>query len=257
MSNSFPTSLSELNNEFLSKILHQNVESYEATRIGETTGYMSEVYRVKFIPDNEKLKSVVIKFPNAAGSGFLSEIYATELEFYKYLEKNNEIAGFHIPTCYYVDSTPKYDKFILMLEDFDEPYSVGNLRKDLTKSEVEQCLREIAKFHAHWWGKHETAKFEKLSDSLLSTWGSAVSSCWESGAKEKCESEGILNDEVEKAALFVGKYGKSIKNNPLTLCHGDFRSDNLLVWRGNDSDINPDKRIVGIDFQIIHWGNPM
>ena len=257
MTASFPAGLTELTNEFLSKVLHQKVESYEVTRIGETTGHMSEVYRVKLIPDNEKLKSVVIKFATASGSGFVSEVYATELEFYKYLEKNNEIAGCNIPTCYYVNSTTKYDKFIL--QDYDEPYSVGNLKIDLKQSETEESLREIAKFHAHWWGKNETVQFEKLSPRLLSTFGSAVTSCWESGAKEKFEIEDALNDELEKAALFVGKYGKSIQVTPRTLCHGDFRSDNLLVWRGNDSsDLDADQRIISIiDFQIIHWGNPM
>ena len=112
---SFPSTLDELTNEFLSQILNQKVESFTSTRIGETTGYMSEVYRVKLSPDNENLKSVVIKFPNASGAAFLSETYATELEFYKYLEKHNEIAGIQTPTCYFVDSTPKYDKFILII----------------------------------------------------------------------------------------------------------------------------------------------
>lgn len=254
---SFPSTLDELTNDFLSQILNQKVESFTSTRIGETTGYMSEVYRVKLSPDNETLKSVVIKFPNASGSAFLSETYATELEFYKFLDKNNEIAGIQTPTCYFVDSTPKYDKFILVLEDFDEPYSVGNLRKDLKKQEVIQCLIELAKFHAHWWGRMDSIKFEKLSTSLVTTWGASVGNCWNNGAKEKFDVEGVLTDEIEKAANFVGKYGKSIQVKNRTLVHGDFRSDNVLIWRGDESGEIPTKRIVGIDFQIIHWGNPM
>ena len=34
---------------------------------------------------------------------------------------------------------------------------------------------------------------------MVTTWGASVGNCWNNGAKEKFDVEGVLTDEIEKA----------------------------------------------------------
>ena len=256
----YPYTLSELTPEWFSKVMNRQVESFESKRLGEGQGYLSEVYRIKFspvIPD--AIGSVVIKLPNTMGLASPVDFYSLELIYYDLILKKEHESAIPAPTVYYVGLNPNDKKFILVMEDFDAPYSVGDQVRGLDAAEMFEALGHLAKFHAKWW-KNTGEFYEKIdqkrtSTSLIQQFGNLIGFCWD-GAKSYMEREqGPIDPIFQSVADFLLEHGKSLLIEKITLIHGDFRPDNMMVWRGDENTTL--RKFCAIDFQCMHEGHPM
>ena len=252
----FPCSVEELSVEWLSEALGLVVDSITVERIGEETGFLSEVYRVKLeVGENveETLSSVVIKFPNSTGMGSTENLYKNEIEFYRYMKENGTDGGINSPCCYYIDSDSDLKRFILIIEDCKEPYSVGNLTAGLSTGEMKESLKQLARFHASWWGCADDVEF-KHGKSAICMWSPLLEAFWNRAGKKCLAQENLLNERVERCVDFIIRYSKSIQPESRTLVHGDYRPDNMMVFRGEH--LNSERRIIVVDYQGLHIGNP-
>ena len=262
----FPSSTDEVTPAFLTEALRSTgaigtdteVAEMHHETIGEGVGIVGQLARLTLRyagPATGAPGSVVIKLPSsfpenrAVGDHF--RFYEREGRFYEQIGGKVEL---RTPRCYWNHLDPATDTFGLLLEDLSERVMISQIA-GLGAERAGQALRELAKLHAEWWASPALDGLEwmpRLDDPVNLAAGQQYRDAWPLFVER-------VGDAVPAEAMALGERIKEqyeslilagIAEAPLTVCHGDFRADNLMF----DDTPDVDDAIAVLDWQISFRG---
>jgi hypothetical protein len=259
-----PTRTTEATPEFVTDALRSggvldadsSVAEVEHDQIGEGVGITGTLARLTLRfsgPATGAPSSVILKlpseFPENRAVGDFFGFYEREGRFYQEISETLPVCT---PRCYFNHIDPDANEFALLLEDFGERTMVSQIAGiDVTRAA--EAIRAIALVHAQWW---ESPRLETLTwmpraiDPGIISAGTQYRQAWpaflERIGDEMPEGSVALGERVGPAweatqtALYEGA--------PNTLCHGDFRADNLMF----DDGVEGRDHVGIIDWQIAY-----
>ena len=123
---------------------------------------------------------------------------------------------------------------------------------DLPPAEdLSAILRTLAEMHAHFWGDSRLADDSVFEWSMVSQMPNVMHGLYRAWRDEVVEREpGVFTDELMRHADWVGDHIVGLVahlNQPLSIRHGDCRTDNMLFT---------DDGLVMIDFGVAGSGRP-
>ena len=123
---------------------------------------------------------------------------------------------------------------------------------DLPPAEdLSAILRTLAEMHAHFWGDSRLADDSVFEWSMVSQMPNVMHGLYRAWRDEVVEREpGVFTDELMRHADWVGDHIVDLAahlNEPLSIRHGDCRTDNMLFT---------DDGLVMIDFGAAGSGRP-
>ena len=239
-----------------SGVLHADsaVAEVEHDRIGEGVGLMCELARLTVRyrgPAHGAPSSVIVKVPSTAPEnrnvGDHFRLYEREGRFYQHLA---DAVPVRTPQCLANCIDVENGLYALVLEDFGARTMVSQI-VGLDAGRAAEAVRAIARLHARFW---EAPELDELSwmprtiDPEVLGAGQAYREAWPvfherfrddlpSGAAELAE---LVGSTWETQAQSM--YGDS----PNTVCHGDFRADNMMF----DDATTGDHHVGVLDWQV-------
>ena len=123
---------------------------------------------------------------------------------------------------------------------------------DLPPAEdLSAILRTLAEMHAHFWGDSRLADDSVFEWSMVTQMPNVMHGLYRAWRDEVVEREpGVFTDELMRHADWVGDHIVGLVahlNEPLSIRHGDCRTDNMLFT---------DDGLVMIDFGVAGSGRP-
>ncbi len=225
----FPTNPEEIDDAWLSRVLGVPVRGHRIAPITDRRGVNGETHRIVLDTDGGPL-SVVVKFPHEPSRGVAQyqRWYEREVRFYRELAVSTPLRA---PRCYaaQIDSN---DDFVILLEDLGGERQ-GDQVSGCTVAEAHEVVRALAAMHARWWepdpAPHPWLPFTTVGLDRGRPVGGAFARAW-----------ARVRDGVDPGAhtvLDAGVEGyvdllTEVSTGPVTLCHGDFRLDNLFLVDG-------------------------
>lgn len=259
-----PNSADEITAGWLSSALRANghnppkIASLEISRIGEGFGVLSEIYRLKpryAEGEGSGPSTLVVKIAPpvqairdlAAAYGF----YQREVTFYQDLAATVPMRS---AACHVAAFDPATQGFVLVLEDICDATG-GDQIGGLPLEQVRVAVDALAALHARWWGRPEL----KALESVVQPFG--VAPYCDFGARHSAAWDVMhpfLRDRVSPRMMRVGERMSvslddmihEVLEGPRTLCHGDFRGDNLMFDTAEDGGVG----IIALDWQILTQG---
>jgi hypothetical protein len=233
-----------------------SVAEVEHDRIGEGVGLMCNLARLTLRyrgPAHRAPSSVILKvpsnFPENRGVGDHFNFYEREGRFYAEISESLPV---RTPHCYYNHMDLEANEFALMIEDFGGRTMVSQVAGIDAERAIE-AVRALALVHAEWWlsPKLETVTWmPRAIDPQIISAGFQYRKVWDHFVE-------LFADRMPDGAIELGeRIGPSWEavqttlheRTPTTLCHGDFRADNLMF-----DDSATGREHVGIlDWQIAY-----
>jgi hypothetical protein len=213
---------------------HTSVASLETEVIGQGVGVLCQLARVNlsYRTDARGPRSLVAKFPAAIeqtrGLARQFKFYERETNFYRHLAREISLPS---PRCLHAAHDILTDDFVLLLEDLGDR-RLGDQLQGCSADDAFAAIRQIASFHAEWWEspKLKAIDWVPLGESDINKGGMALYPiAWplflrQYGSALPDDFRRIgeqLSDQV------VGMLDR-FKDRPRTLCHGDYRLDNMF-----------------------------
>ena len=248
-----PAGPTELTAKWLSHAVGAPVRSFSNQVIGEGVGLLGQLARVNLEYEGRAEgapRSLIAKFPAAVQENRdlanLFQFYEREVRFYEDIARRAQMAT---PHCFFSAFDAATGTFVLLMEDLSEA-RIGDQCAGATQEEAELAVREMAKFHADWWGKVETEELDWIPHANAPVHRSAEDSYQKSlGPCLNIFGHRVpdsVRPVMEKLATNVCYLLDRASEPPCTIVHGDFRYDNLFFAE------EPGKRMLAvIDWQIM------
>ena len=259
VASAFPATVEAITPEWLTSALragghlgHASVSSVQAEPVGQGVGILCRLYRLTLGYEGAAdgaPASLIAKLPTAdpqtRGMVALFRFYEREVRFYEDVAEGLELCT---PRRFYSNFDAATGDFILLIEDLSS-IRIGDQLAGASVEDAKMAVSELAKLHAAWW---QSPRLEQVS--------------WMP----------VLNDQANKMGLalypqawgiFMERFGSKLDprlvpigerlgtkvndildlfaSRPATVCHGDFRLDNLFFHDGQG-----DKVLTVIDWQI-------
>lgn len=231
-----PRSPEEIDREWLGAVLGGQVDAFEVEPITDRSGINAEAYRLRLrgvgVP-----ASLIAKFPGEASRGVarFQRWYEREVRFYRDLASSTPL---HSPRAYAAEIDAQ-DHFILLLEDLGG-LPQGDQVRGCTPDEAERVVRSLATMHAHWWDRApEWLPYTTVGLDRALPVQSAFARSWERVRHlVPAEAHPALDAAVDGYVALL----EAMASPPVTLCHGDFRLDNLFL--------PPGEAVIAFDWQF-------
>ena len=261
-----PTATEEASAEFLTAALRSSgvievdssVAEVEHDRIGEGVGLMCELARLTLRyrgPARGAPSSVILKvpsnFPENRNVGNHFRLYEREGRFYEHVGRSIPV---RTPNCLYNHIDVETGTFALVLEDFGSRTMVSQV-VGLDGDRTAQAARAIARVHARFWASNALESLDwmpRAIDPEILGAGESYRQAWPL-FRDRFGAD--LPDGAIELAELVGSTWEATAHSmftdtPLTVCHGDYRADNLMF---DDGSTGADH--VGVlDWQIAYRG---
>jgi hypothetical protein len=231
-----------------------SVTEVEHARIGEGVGLMCNLARLTLryagtaqgAPSSVILK-VPSNLPENRGIGDHFGFYEREGRFYAELSESLPV---RTPHCYYNHIDVEANEFALLIEDFAGRTMVSQVT-GIGFERAAEAVKALALVHAEWWSSPQLETLTwmpRAIDPGIISAGAEYRRVWDHFVE-------LFADRMPDGAIALGeRIGPSweavqtalYEQMPVTLCHGDFRADNLMF---DDSTTGRDH--VGVlDWQI-------
>jgi hypothetical protein len=211
--------------------------------IGEGVGFLGEVARVGLRYDDPPagaITSLIAKLPTANEAfkavGLALGLYEKEHGFYREVAHRVTIS---VPMAYFNHAAPTVGEYLLLMQDM-APLRPGNQLAGCSVAEAETVLREIAAFHATWWGHPELASFADWLPSEGSQYMDISEKAYNDALPKLRGNFGFFLSEhvIECAERLADVFHESTSagafREPHTFIHGDFRLDNMMFGLGGE-----------------------
>ena len=234
---------------------NNSVTAVKTERIGEGVGILSILQRVipAYSQPTNAPKSFVVKYPtDDLTQRFTADalvLYIRELKFYA---ECAEKAPFKTAKCYGQAMAGDNTDFTIAMEDISH-YRPLNQLDGVTLEDAKTLLNVLADFHASWWASptldNMASYFQPLDNP---TYNAVLPMLWQGGwpIVEQHGMDVVPESVARIGGIWAEKVPWMLSNlmSPTTMCHGDYRADNLM-FDGNQP--------VAIDFQLIGTGSGM
>ncbi|CAB4645227.1 unannotated protein [freshwater metagenome] len=232
---------------------HNSVTSVSTERIGEGVGVLSILQRVSptYSGPTQAPRSFVVKYPtDDATQRFTADalvLYIRELKFYA---ECAEQAPFKTAKCYGQAISGDNTDFTIAMEDISGYRNLDQLT-GVGLDDAKVLLNVLADFHASWWNEPAlndmASYFQPLNNP---TYNAVLPMLWQGGwpSVEQHGMDVVPESVARIGGIWAEKVPWMLENlmTPTTMCHGDYRADNLM-FDGPDP--------VAIDFQIVGTGS--
>jgi len=237
-----PTIIAGLTPEWLTAALRSSgvlpegvVSAVEADVIGAGVGFIGTVARLSLTCEGAPAtvpQTLIAKIPSDdPGSrmvGVAFGLYEREVRFYADLSGQ---CGIPAPRAYFAQYDPTVGQAVILLEDLTEG-AFGDQTVGATLAEAEHAIDALGPFHARWWESAEFAKYPWIT-SGIETIRRPIQMMYQAAYPVALERFGYLFPEEVRA--LIPDFGRrtmaaldQMQTGPETLCHGDYRPDNLF-----------------------------
>ena len=232
----------------------RTVAVVNARPLGIGESMMSDLLRVELTYEHGvsagEPKTVVVKlscpdeFRRAIADRF--DFYRREVDFYQHLADAVQMRS---PQCYAAVIDQQTNEFTLVLEDLESSRSISQA-DGCGLAEARLVARSLAALHATWWGRTDQLSTPIMPigsprqlDDVVDTFARSWPNC-----------RRLAAERIPPEVLAIGDRWATIGPNltrrlgtPRTLCHGDFRLDNLRF--ANDDEV------IAFDWQLLTLAN--
>jgi hypothetical protein len=231
------------------------IASMEVQRIAKGVGVLSEIYRLKLRYSGDGgagPPSLIVKIPPqhqvirniAAADGF----FEREVTFYRDLAGATPVRS---AACYGAAYDPATANFVLVLEDICEATG-GDQIAGLDLGQLRAAVDTLAALHTSWWDRPELRALE----GIVQPYGVAPYGNFNARhAGGWARIHPFLKERISPRMMRVGErmcerlddiVDESLAG-PRTLCHGDFRAENLMFETGKHGAAG----LVALDWQFM------
>jgi hypothetical protein len=234
------------------------VAEVEHDRIGEGVGLMCELARLTLRyggPAHSAPSSVILKVPSNLpenrGIGDHFRLYEREGRFYEHVGRS---VGVRTPNCLFNHIDADAGEFALLLEDFGDRTMVSQIA-GMDAERTQQAVRAIARVHAQFWDSPAIRAMDWMPQAIdpeVSGAGHSFRESWPGFLA-------LFGDDLPDGAVALGERVGSTWETaaqqmfdelPMTMCHGDYRADNLMFDDATDGADH-----VGVlDWQVSYRG---
>ncbi|MGH6909719.1 MAG: oxidoreductase family protein [Phenylobacterium sp.] len=233
-----------------------NLMSVGVERLGEAVAGSTDIHRLVlgYAPGSSPgPATLVAKLPSSSPE--VREVargwstYRREVLFYRDIACT---VALRIPKAYVAEFDPRTEAFVLVMEDLS-PATDGDQVAGLPLEHARLALDEIAALHASWWNRPELVALEgaiqPFGEGLWVGTGARHAAAWPLFDKfVAARGSPELRRAGERMADAIEPMMTDMAKAPKTLCHGDFRADNLMFANGGDG---------GTALITIDWQAPM
>lgn len=264
---SIPHVTDDASPEFLTEVLRAAgaigadtaVAEVEHEAIGVGVGIVGQLARLQLRYDGRASNApgtVVIKLPSqfpenrAIGDHF--NFYEREGRFY---EQIGDKLTVRTPHCYWNHIDVETQTFGLLLEDLGHRTMISQVA-GLPAERAAVALHALAQLHASWWSSPALDSLDwmpRLSDPINIAAGQQYRDAWPvfverigDAIPPEAHALGARTQEQFEDLMLIG-----VAEAPATVCHGDYRIDNLLF---DDDATEPIERVAVLDWQISYRG---
>lgn len=217
------------------------VASAEVERIVAFGGVNGEAFRVR-LQTAAGPSTLIAKFPAddtaARGVASYQRWYEREVRFYRELAARTP---FRVPETLYAEIGPD-DRYLLLMEDLGG-WRQGDQVAGCSVRDAARAVEQVARMHARWWGRVDgfawlprtTVGLERavpVQGAFARAWQRALRRDLPPGVRSG------LGAAVDAYPRLL----EEVSASPSTLCHGDFRLDNLFFAE--------DGEVAAIDWQF-------
>ncbi|HEY9217216.1 MAG TPA: phosphotransferase [Phenylobacterium sp.] len=229
-----------------------NLVSVAAERLGEGVAISASIHRLSlgYTPGARRgPANLVVKTPSAGPAvravAFGWSTYRREVLFYREVAATLDL---RIPKTYVAEHDPQTGRFVLVMEDLSHATD-GDQVAGLPLEHAKMALEEIAALHARWWNRPELraleATIQPFGQGLWAGSGARHAAAWPAfeafvSARASPELLGV----GERLGVALDRMMVDMAAEPRTLCHGDFRADNLMFVPGEGP-----RRLITVDWQ--------
>jgi len=251
-----PATQDEMTPQWLTGVLQRSgnlergsVRSVRAERIAEGVGLMARLARLSVEYEGAEASapaSMIAKFPidlpqNLQIAQFY-RFYTRECDFYEKLASQTPL---RVPRCY---ASERQDDggFVLLLEDLSSG-RVGDQVAGNSSKDALRALSALGEHHALFWG--QTESLGCLVDYHDPIFCQVLEQSYQGAVQPVLDAYAHhFTPALRELTLALGaKTTALLQRNlqkPLTVCHGDFRADNLFY------DLPDGSELAVIDWQI-------
>lgn len=230
---------------------HGTLETAQVTRIGAGSGFVGELGRVSLgwgqaAPTAPA--SVVVKLPTTDPGGRMvgqmMGLYERESRFYRELAHAVPV---RVPACYANVAEPETDSWALVLEDL-APLHPGDQVAGADLAQAQLVVERLARLHARFYASPELDELSwmpRLDGPMIDALVPMFDASWDAfvghyGSRTPARVLTWMERFAPTIPSFVDRY----VDLPCTVCHGDFRLDNMFF---GDPTSGPDA------FALIDW----
>ena len=220
------------------------------TQIGVGIGVSSALYRVALEGEGCP-SSVIVKLPAldeaAVFTSTMLRMYIREVAFFEQLAADVPV---RVPALHHAEVDAESSRFVVVMEDMGGMRIVDQL-EGMAVEDAEVAVDALAAWHATWWRGADHLSEEGVAVSLGDPVYPAVLPIVFAEGWEKVAA----GMDVAPAMAAIGprwtdampQLLQDLASQPATLCHGDYRADNILF----DDAGAP----VLLDFQLTGTGS--
>jgi Ecdysteroid kinase-like family len=229
-----------------------NLISVSVERLGEGVALSTDIYRLKLgyvAAGQPGPATLVAKLPSSSpevrevARGW--SMHRREVLFYRDIAATVPL---RTPKTYVAEFDPETDGFVLVMEDLS-PARGGNQIAGLPLDHARLALDEVAGLHASLWNGPElaalAATIQPFGEGAWIGTGGRHAAAWP--AFETFVAGRASRDLLrvgERMASTIERMMVDMAKPPRTLCHGDFRADNLM-FAPRDGDAT----LITVDWQ--------
>jgi hypothetical protein len=195
--------------------------------------------------------TVILKLPSEVPE---NRAVADHFNFYeregRFYQQIGEKLSVRTPRCYWNHIDVERQTFGLLLEDLGSRTMISQVA-GVGADRAAQALRALGELHATWWSSPALDGLEwmpRLDDPINLAAGQQYRDAWPLFVER-------IGDAIPAEALELGERVqhameelllRGLNEAPMTICHGDFRVDNLLF----DDSTDGHDHVAMLDWQI-------
>lgn len=235
-----------------------SVGEVEHDTIGAGVGIVGQLARLQLRYDGQAAGApgtVILKIPSqypenrAVGDHF--NFYEREGRFYGQLADKVPV---RTPRAYWNHLDPDTGSFGMLLEDLGDRTMISQIA-GVNGPRAAVALRTLARLHGTWWSSPLLSDLDwmpRLDAPINLAAGQQYRDAWPRFVERIGDAVGADGLELGERTqrVFEDLLRSGIDEAPVTICHGDFRADNLMF----DDRADADDAVAVLDWQISYRG---
>jgi ecdysteroid kinase len=249
----FPHQPEDLSAAWLTEQLDGTVTGFSIEQIGVGVGLLGRLYRLTLEGDGVPT-SVIAKFPTLDEAARMNvagplSFYANEIAFYGQAAAETPVAT---PRAYFAAFDAESGDFALLLEDLGG-CRVADQTVGCEIADAETAIDAMAALHSRWWD-HDFAEMPWVRSYADPPYPQVLAAMFKQAWPEAVKVIGSrlparYVEFGDRFAELLPWFMEQGTVTPTTLCHGDFRLDNLFFGTTPDQPA-----LTVVDWQICFRG---